>query len=184
MLERFYPRLSLALIISLLGLFIIAFPPPVKAQSLTGMSCYDLWYTRNQIYADNGYCFKTTRARAVFGAGCFAPFGRLSTNEQAWVNAIKQRELGLGCAAGGQVIIPPVIPPTIPQLSSIYASMGCSALWVERNAIFTRNGHCFKSARGQAQFGVGCFPPYGKLGSAEQRQVDQIIGWERRKGCR
>jgi len=31
------------------------------------MSCNALWNARNSIYAQNGYCFKTARARAVFG---------------------------------------------------------------------------------------------------------------------
>ena len=29
-------------------------------------SCYDLWYQRNLIYAQNGYCFKTDLARRAF----------------------------------------------------------------------------------------------------------------------
>ncbi|MCP4185463.1 MAG: YARHG domain-containing protein [Hyphomicrobiales bacterium] len=86
----------------------------------------------------------------------------------------------MGCVIGGQTVIPPVIPP----LGPIYAPMGCSALWYARNAIFARNGHCFKTNRGRAQFGAGCFPPYGKLGSTDQREVNQILRWEGRKGCR
>jgi len=34
-------------------------------------SCGDLWYSRNEIYKAQGYCFKTTRAIRAFGnAGC------------------------------------------------------------------------------------------------------------------
>ncbi len=34
-------------------------------------SCGEAWYQRNQIYKDNGYCFKTARAIRAFGnAGC------------------------------------------------------------------------------------------------------------------
>ena len=33
--------------------------------------CGDLWFNRNQIYKDAGYCFRTTRAIRAFGnAGC------------------------------------------------------------------------------------------------------------------
>ncbi len=52
--------------------------PSVRAQDAAGMSCDQLWYARNQIYAREGFCFKTDRARAVFGPGCFPPFGALS----------------------------------------------------------------------------------------------------------
>jgi hypothetical protein len=66
--------------------------PPAAAQS-----CNDLWYRRNAIFAQAGYCFQTARARAAFGAGCFPPYGRLSPRQQARVNAIQAREAYLGC---------------------------------------------------------------------------------------
>ena len=65
---------------------------PVQAQS-----CGQLWYQRNAIYADAGYCFKTPRARAEFGENCFAPYGRLTPRQQARVNAIQQQEDLRGC---------------------------------------------------------------------------------------
>ncbi|MGL4239866.1 MAG: YARHG domain-containing protein [Beijerinckiaceae bacterium] len=34
-------------------------------------NCGELWQNRNQIYKDQGYCFKTARAIRMFGnAGC------------------------------------------------------------------------------------------------------------------
>ena len=43
-----------------------AFAPPAFAQS-----CGDLWYERNAIYKDAGYCFSTPRGVRAFGnAGC------------------------------------------------------------------------------------------------------------------
>ena len=48
-------------------------PTPAAARDPAYMSCEELWYARNRIYARNGYCFNTARARAVFGAGCFPP---------------------------------------------------------------------------------------------------------------
>jgi YARHG domain len=70
---------------------------PASAQDAGYMSCDDLWYARNKIYARNGYCFKTERARDVFGAGCFPPFGRLSGWEQNRVNQLQMWEGRKGC---------------------------------------------------------------------------------------
>jgi hypothetical protein len=66
---------------------------PAAAQD----ACDDLWYRRNEIYARNGFCFKTARARAAFGDGCFPPYGRLSPREKAIVSRIEQREMEYGC---------------------------------------------------------------------------------------
>ncbi|MCW2275194.1 YARHG domain-containing protein [Rhodoblastus acidophilus] len=68
---------------------------PVRAQA--GMSCGELWYARNKIYARNGYCFKTPRAISVFGEGCFPPFGRLSGWEKDRVDEIQMWEARKGC---------------------------------------------------------------------------------------
>lgn len=68
-------------------------------------------------------------------------------------------------------------------MAKSYASMSCYQLWYARNSIYAAKGYCFKTAKARAVFGPGCFPPYGKLDSSEQRRVDDIIYWERRKGC-
>ena len=70
---------------------------PAQAQGYSNMSCGQLWYARNRIYADAGYCFKTSRARRTFGAGCFAPYGRLSGYAKERVEQIKSWEAQLGC---------------------------------------------------------------------------------------
>lgn len=45
----------------------------MPADTAAVVSCQDIWVMRNQIYKDNGYCFKTTRARSYFGnGGCYA----------------------------------------------------------------------------------------------------------------
>ena len=69
-------------------------PQPAAAQ---GRSCQDLWYERNEIYARNGYCFRTERARRVFGPGCFPPYGRLSGYEARRVRDIQYEEDMQGC---------------------------------------------------------------------------------------
>lgn len=67
------------------------------AQSGAYMSCDQLWRARNEIYARNGYCFTTERAQAVFGSGCFPPYGRLSGWEKARVNELQMWERRKGC---------------------------------------------------------------------------------------
>jgi hypothetical protein len=47
---------------------------PLPASAMPGdaadvLSCQDIWVMRNQIYKDNGYCFKTEKARTYFGNG-------------------------------------------------------------------------------------------------------------------
>lgn len=69
----------------------------VQAQNLAYMSCNQLWYARNAIYAEKGYCFKTARARATFGPRCYPPYGKLSRSEQNTVAAIKRWERQKGC---------------------------------------------------------------------------------------
>ena len=68
------------------------------AQDFGNMSCDDLWYARNQIYAGEGFCFKTPRARAEFGRGCFPPYGKLTRYEQRQVNEIQGWEARYGCS--------------------------------------------------------------------------------------
>ena len=64
-------------------------------------SCASLWYERNQIYKDAGYCFKTTRAIRAFGnSGCSyddindVP---LSARQRAIVADIVAQERRMGC---------------------------------------------------------------------------------------
>ncbi|MBU6526903.1 YARHG domain-containing protein [Methylocystis sp. MJC1] len=61
--------------------------------------------------------------------------------------------------------------------------MSCYDLWYARNAIYARNGYCFKTARARAEFGHGCFPPYGELRGWERRRVNELQMWEAQKGC-
>ncbi len=70
---------------------------------LSSMSCGDLWYRRNAIFARNGYCFKTERAIRVFGnQGCRfyvesdVPMSRAEREEVEFIRAIERRK---GCEA-------------------------------------------------------------------------------------
>lgn len=60
-------------------------------------ACESLWHQRNAIYARNGYCFRTERARAVFGPGCYPPYGELAPSERRQVNRLQAEEDALGC---------------------------------------------------------------------------------------
>lgn len=69
----------------------------VAAPAAAQGACESLWHQRNSIYARNGYCFQTARARSVFGAGCFPPYGEMSRGERRQVNQIQAEEDALGC---------------------------------------------------------------------------------------
>lgn len=64
-----------------------------------------------------------------------------------------------------------------------YSQLSCGQLWYERNAIFARYGHCFQTPQAIATFGRRCYPPYGQLPPHARVRVNEIIAWERRKGC-
>jgi YARHG domain len=70
----------------------------LMASQALAASCYDLWYARNKIYAENGYCFKTQLGRDTFGnEGCFTNNPKLSKYEARDVKEIKQEEKKRGC---------------------------------------------------------------------------------------
>ncbi len=65
-------------------------------------SCASLWYERNQVYKDAGYCFKTARAIRAFGnANCSYDDVNdvpLSANQRAIVKDIVEQERQMGCS--------------------------------------------------------------------------------------
>ncbi len=61
-------------------------------------SCYDLWYERNQIYDDNGFCFKTQLGQDTFdNSDCYTSRPDLSRAEERRVAQIKARERAKRC---------------------------------------------------------------------------------------
>ncbi len=61
-------------------------------------SCYDLWYERNQIYDDNGFCFKSELGQETFdNSDCWTNNPKLSKAEQRRVNEIKAEEKRKRC---------------------------------------------------------------------------------------
>ncbi len=79
------------------SIVLILLPLEAVAQDYSRWSCGDLWYERNSIYANKGYCFKSNRARRVFGPNCFPPYGRLAPHEERRVAEIKRWERRFGC---------------------------------------------------------------------------------------
>ena len=62
-----------------------------------GLSCEQLWYERNAIYARHGYCFKDPRAIARFGTDCRPPYGVLPSHLGGIVENIRALEKRRGC---------------------------------------------------------------------------------------
>jgi hypothetical protein len=73
-------------------------PQIANAQGYANLSCGQLWYERNRIFAEHGYCFQTPQAIEAFGRRCFSPYGRLPPFAQANVNAIIIWERRKGCS--------------------------------------------------------------------------------------
>lgn len=73
----------------------------IPKSTLNALSCDALWTVRNTIYDENGYCFKTDRAKEVFSnAGCTVTnAGNLSFNkyERSNIDRIVSVEKHKGC---------------------------------------------------------------------------------------
>lgn len=68
------------------------------AQSAFADSCYDLWYERNAIYDDNGYCFKTSLGKRVFdNSDCYTSDPDFTRAEQRRIDQIRREEKRLHC---------------------------------------------------------------------------------------
>ncbi|MDI4656747.1 YARHG domain-containing protein [Xanthobacter autotrophicus] len=76
---------------------LLALAPAAQAQTLGELSCRALWYQRNSVYAERGYCFKTADAVATFGERCFPPYGQLTPSQQRFVDEVKAWEARKGC---------------------------------------------------------------------------------------
>jgi hypothetical protein len=60
--------------------------------------CYDLWYERNSIYNDNGYCFNTRDGQDTFDNGdCYTDNPDFTRREQRRIQQIKRQENDYGC---------------------------------------------------------------------------------------
>ena len=81
--------------------FLVAMIGVATSAPAYAQSCGDLWYERNAIYKDAGYCFNTQRGIRAFGnAGCQYDNVNdvpLSANNRARVAEIVRMERGYGC---------------------------------------------------------------------------------------
>ncbi len=98
--NRPWPPPSAALVLTALVLVAPPFAGEAQAQ-YSASSCGELWYARNEIYKDAGYCFRTQRGIRAFGnAGCrhddIADVP-LSANQRREVAEIQRWERIKGC---------------------------------------------------------------------------------------
>lgn len=61
-------------------------------------SCFDLWYERNLIYAENGYCFSSSLGKRTFANyDCWTKNPDLTRSERNRVAQIQRAERRAGC---------------------------------------------------------------------------------------
>jgi hypothetical protein len=81
------------LVAALAAVSLVALPSVAIAAS-----CYDLWYARNAIYDDNGYCFSTDLGQETFdNSDCWTKHPHFSKAEQKAINAIVAEEKSRRC---------------------------------------------------------------------------------------
>ncbi len=69
----------------------------VSPSDLQDLDCYGLWHARNEIFARNGYHFRTARGQAEFGTSGWTSNPKLNGYETRNVSAIQQAERANGC---------------------------------------------------------------------------------------
>jgi len=94
---------------------------------------------------------------------------------------------GLTACLPALALVPAFSAAVSPAAAVDLWSFSCGDLWYQRNAIYARNGFCFKSDRGLRVFGnencqyqVEADVPMSR---AERRVVEMIRDVERQKGC-
>lgn len=90
-----YLSLMAGLLAALAAIGVI--PAVQAAEPASEYSCEELWRERNAIYAEQGYCFKSAKAIAAFGRGCFPPYGKLEQWQKERVAEVKYWEHRKGC---------------------------------------------------------------------------------------
>lgn len=82
-----------SLISTLTALGLLISSAPAQADS-----CAELWYKRNVIFAQNGYCFKTPLGKRTFRRfDCWTNNPTLTASERRRVAAIRKKERKRGC---------------------------------------------------------------------------------------
>ena len=77
---------------------VLALAALLTTTSAHARSCADLWYERNLIFAENGYCFTTRLGQTTFAnIECWTDDPRLTAAERRRIAAIKREERARGC---------------------------------------------------------------------------------------
>ena len=75
------------------------------------------------------------------------------------------------------------LQPTI-RTQGVAPSQSCEQLWYARNLIYHNRGFCFQSVRARAAFDTSqCTTRNPSLTSAEQGEVQRLLGLEKANGC-
>lgn len=82
------------------ALLFAVFATPTFAQDVVSYdACDELWFMRNQIYANAGYCFSSPLGQVMFdNTNCTGTEVTLSSFEQALVDEYRALERSAGCA--------------------------------------------------------------------------------------
>lgn len=85
--------------------------PALAEEPIAYDACDELWFQRNQIYANAGHCFASPLGKAIFdNAGCTPDDVTLSRFHQALVEAYQAEERINGCAVDTSVVRPLAVP--------------------------------------------------------------------------
>jgi hypothetical protein len=64
-------------------------------------TCQNLWFERNRIFDDAGYCFQSFNAKATFdNTDCFDPPRALDDDQSQYLAKLKRQESDIGCKIG------------------------------------------------------------------------------------
>lgn len=88
-------------------LLVLLAGPALAQDAVLPDLCDELWFQRNQIYANAGMCFETPLGKAIFDStGCSPDDVVLSRFHQALVDQYRQEEARNGCAVDTHVVRP------------------------------------------------------------------------------
>jgi hypothetical protein len=78
--------------------FLVLLTGVFSTPAVANNSCDDLWFTRNLVFAQAGYCFSSRLGKSVFGNGnCVGKNPYFGETEKRLVAQIKQLEKWEGC---------------------------------------------------------------------------------------
>jgi hypothetical protein len=161
------------------------------------LDCQRLYVARNEIYARNGYCFKSPEAKALFKGACRNnQTDILSDLEFKNTRMIHTFEVKKGCRVPQEATVPPILQgrqrwlfPDSSRRALVdndISKLDCRQLYIARNEIYARNGLCFKTKVATEIFGNdGCSTQsLDILNRIEDQNVKFIRTHEQRRNCK